>query len=674
MNLDPITLSYILLVLIASVAIAFFQYFYQGKKQSRVTVILFTLRSLTLFLIGVLLINPQVKVLEMKSHKPLISLLIDNSKSMAFFKEEKKIKSIIKSIKENKDLNKKFELVSFSFGKDVQPLDSLNFDDRKTDINEAILSIDKLYPNKKRATILITDGNQTSGNDYEFYKAKNKIFPIIIGDTTYHQDIQISNLNVNKYSYLNNNFPVEAMVLYDGDSSITSNFTITHKGKKVISKKLYFSPNNKTNTINVELKSKEKGVQYYQASISSAIKEKNIKNNSRGFSVEVIDEQTKILLLSSIIHPDLGAIKKAIESNKQRKVEIKIIDKDVFNIENYQMFIFYQPNFSFKDVLKQVSSNYFLISGIKTDWRFINNLKLGIKKSTINQNETSAPIYKSDFLTFMQEDIGFDDFPPLMDKFGKIQFTRKNQALLGQNIEGIPSGQPLLVALEENEKKTMVLFGEGIWKWRSSSYLKEKSFEGFDKFLNNIVQYLTSNKKRNRLEITAKKSYFANEDIVFAAFYVDQNYRFDKRASLDLKIINSSTKKEISYPFSLMNNSYQVSIGGLDPGIYSYQVKVKGQSVTNRGSFKVADFEIEEQFVNANQNKLKKIASRTNGRVYYNNQVKALLNNLITDSNYSKIQESIISQKSLIEWKWYLILIVIFLASEWFIRKYFGRI
>ena len=101
---------------------------------------------------------------------------------------------------------------------------------------------------------------------------------------------------------------------------------------------------------------------------------------------------------------------------------------------------------------------------------------------------------------------------------------------------------------------------------------------------------------------------------------------------------------------------------------------MKGQSVTNRGSFKVADFEIEEQFVNANQNKLKKIASRTNGRVYYNNQVKALLNNLITDSNYSKIQESIISQKSLIEWKWYLILIVIFLASEWFIRKYFGRI
>ncbi|WP_440881225.1 VWA domain-containing protein [Tenacibaculum sp. C7A-26P2] len=672
--MDPLTLSHILLVLIASVAIAFFQYFYQGKKQSRVTIVLFFLRSLTLFFIGVLLINPQIEVVDTKNHKPLISLLIDNSKSMAFFKEEKKIESIVESIKKNKDLNNKFEVISFSFGEDVQLSDSLSFDERKTDINEAMLSIDKLYPNKKRATILITDGNQTSGNDYEFYKPKTKIFPIIIGDTTLHQDIQISNLNVNKYSYLNNNFPVEAMILYEGDSSITANFMITHKGKKVISKKLFFSPKNKTNTISVELKSKEKGVQYYQASIKSSIEEKNIKNNSRDFSVEVIDEQTKILLLSSIIHPDLGAIKKAVESNKQRKVEIKIMNKDAFDIENYQMFIFYQPNFSFRDVLNQVNSNYFLISGIKTDWRFINNLELGIKKSTINQNEASAPVYNSNFLTFMQENIGFEEFPPLEDKFGKIQFTRKNQALLGQNIGGIPSGQPLLVALEENEKKTMVLFGEGIWKWRSSSYLKEKSFEEFDKFLNNIIQYLASNKKRNRLEITAKKSYSANEDIVFSAFYVDQNYRFDKRASLDLKIINSSTKEEISYPFSLMNNSYRVSIEGLEPGIYSYQVTVKGQSITNRGSFRVTAFEIEEQFVNANQNKLKKIALNTNGKVYYSNQIAALLNNLNSDPNYSKVQESIISQKSLIEWKWYLILIVISLASEWFIRKYFGRI
>ena len=44
------------------------------------------------------------------------------------------------------------------------------------------------------------------------------------------------------------------------------------------------------------------------------------------FSVEVIDEQIKVLILTSILHPDLGVLKKAIESNKQRSATISLIN------------------------------------------------------------------------------------------------------------------------------------------------------------------------------------------------------------------------------------------------------------------------------------------------------------------------------------------------------------
>ena len=50
--------------------------------------------------------------------------------------------------------------------------------------------------------------------------------------------------------------------------------------------------------------------------------EKNLVNNSREFAVEVIDERTKVLIAYSFLHPDLGALKKAIESNQQREVEL----------------------------------------------------------------------------------------------------------------------------------------------------------------------------------------------------------------------------------------------------------------------------------------------------------------------------------------------------------------
>ena len=37
----------------------------------------------------------------------------------------------------------------------------------------------------------------------------------------------------------------------------------------------------------------------------------------------MIDEQAKILILSEINHPDISMMKRSIEMNKQRKVEIE---------------------------------------------------------------------------------------------------------------------------------------------------------------------------------------------------------------------------------------------------------------------------------------------------------------------------------------------------------------
>ena len=524
------------------------------------------------------------------------------------------------------------------------------------------------------ATIVVTDGNQTSGNDYEFYNSKNKIYPIVLGDTTKYQDIFITQLNVNKYSYIKNKFPVEALINYEGDESVNAVFTISQNGRKLFSKKVNFSPKQKSETINVTLSSSEKGVQYYQASISKLSGEKNTKNNYKSFSVEVIDEQTKILLLSATLHPDLGAIKKSIESNKQRKVDIKIIDRDSFVLDDYQMYIFYQPNSFFKNIFEEISTDFLLISGLHTDWGYLNSLSLGFEKALLNQKEATTAFYNDQFLTFMQKDIGFEEFPPLQDSFGKIEFTRSNQVLLYQNIGGVDSEEPLLATLEEKELKSMVLFGEGIWKWRAASFLKDQTFENFDAFFGNIVQYLTVNKKRSRLEVKAKRTYPANASINFSAFYTDKNYRFDNRASLELKITNMKTKKLTRIPFSLMKNSYQLSVEGLTSGDYSYQVSVKNQSIKKLGKFKITDFEIEEQFVNANDNKLQKLALNNSGKLFYPDQVENLLESLRKDPTYFTIQKSSVSKKNLIEWEWILFIIVLLLTLEWFIRKYHGLI
>ena len=672
--MEIITLIYIVLAFFFSASVAFLQYFYKEKNDYKINILLFTIKALSLFLLLLLFINPKIKTVETENSKPVLSILVDNSLSIKYFKEEAKVAAVLEEVKKDKRIQNKFDLQFFSFGETINVLDSLSFLETQTDIATAIESVNTLNKGNINATILISDGNQTKGNDYEYINSKNKIFSIVVGDTTLYKDIQISQLNVNKYSYIKNKFPVEVLLYYEGKEKVSSTFSIMHNGKKVFSKKLQFSPSNAVQTISTNLVSDKKGIQYYTASISKIINEKNIKNNYKNFSVEVIDEQTKVLVLSSFLHPDLGAIKKAIESNKQRKVDIALIKDKNINLSDYQFFVLYQPNRYFKNVFEKITSNYLLVTGTKTDWSFLNSQQLGIKKNAINQSEDYNAVYNANFLTFLQKDIGFSEFPPLRDIFGEVELTTENQVLLYQKYANVKTSQPLFVTREENSKKSAILLGEGIWKWRAESFLKEQSFEVFDDFLGNVVQYLASNKKRKRLDVKSKSLYPANSPITISAFYVDKNYQFDNRASLELLITNIKSNEKRIIPFSLVNNSYQVSVEGLSSGDYSYKVSVANQKINSYGKFKINDYQIEEQFTNANHKKMNSLASKSKGKLFYTDEVSNLLEKLYLDESFYTIQKSITKKQSLIDWKWILLLAVSFLSIEWFIRKYYGKI
>jgi hypothetical protein len=660
-----------------SISIAYYQYFHKSKDSKKRKAILFFLRALSLFLLLLLLINPTIKKTEIENIKPVLSILIDNSSSTQFFNEQDNIKSILNKFENNDKLNSKFNLNYFSFGKEVNVKDSLSFNEAETNISKGIKAVNDLYKNKNGAIVLLSDGNQTTGNDYEFSNSKKPIYPLVIGDTIKYKDVSIRQLNVNKYSYLKNKFPVEIMLFYEGNEAVTTQFSIYKKGKTVFTQKVRFSATEKSKTIIANLTSTLEGLNFYKASVRELENEKNTNNNSKNFSVEVINEQTKILLVSSILHPDLGALKKSIESNKQRSVDIILINK--FNIQknDYQLVILYQPNNKFNFLfnrLKEQNLNFLLISGAKTDWDFINNKQLGFSKNSINQTENYGANYNNSFLTFLQKDIGFNNFPPLKDKFGEIIITKEVQKLLYQNIIGINSQQPLLATFEENSQKFAVIFGEGIWKWRAASFLNSNSFQDFDEFTGSLVQYLASNKKRNRLEVNTESLYPSNSTIVISAFYTDKNYNLDQRASLLLSVTNIDTKELKRIPFSLVNNSFQVAIEDLPSGNYSYKVTVEGQNINKVGRFLITESKIEEQFTNANSGKLNILATKTGGKRYYPSEINNLIDDFNIDNTYVTTQKYSQKEQNLIDWKWILFLVIILLTVEWFTRKYFGKI
>lgn len=675
--MDQYLIIWILFSLVLSSLFGYFQYYYRVKQPSKINLLLAIIRSLVFFLVLILLVNPSITKNALSSQKTKLSVLVDNSSSIKFFKKDSLITHILESLKNNKRLNDNFKINYYSFGTTFKLSDTFSFDEYQTDISVPLERISKLQNNTIHPIILISDGNQTIGNDYQYTSINDPVFPIVVGDTSMNNDVRISQINVNRYSFINNKFPIETILQYEGDKPVKLRYSIENNGKLIFNKLLNFSEKNNSQILRNYIKASQEGLNFFKSKIEYLKNEKNIVNNSKSFSVEVINKQSQILIVSSFYHPDLGALKKAIESDKQRKVSIKIIGNDDIQINDYQLIILYQPTKEFDSLLNQLNSNkssFFMITGSKTDWSYINNKSLGINKKYINELEKYTPIYNTSFLTFSQKNIGFENYPPLSDYFGEVLISIPHQTLLFQNINGYLSQMPLLINSYENNQKKVFLFGEGIWKWRSSSFQSYNTFKYFDRFIGNIIQYASNNKIRDRLDIDIKSSYNINSEISINAFYVDENYQFDNRATLLFTLLNKNTNQKRTLPFSLSNASYQLNLSSLDPGKYEYIISVDGQNISKKGKFVVNDFFVEKQFTRANSDKLDLLAKKTKGELYFENNYNLLVDRLVNDKKFeiqNRYKEIVSSPINL---RWIMILLIFLLSIEWLIRKYMGKI
>ena len=669
------TILLLLLSVIIAAGLSFYQYLYKVKNQSKLYWFLAFLRFISLFSIFLLLINPIIsrKITEIK--KTPLPIVVDNSKSISELKATKEASELYLNIAKNKAINEKYDVQLFSFDNEFKSLEQLDFQGNQSHIDGVAKNLKQLYRNTNYPVVLFTDGNQTMGNDYVFsFQENTSVFPVVLGDTTTVLDLKINQINVNKYAFLKNKFPVEVFLQYNGNETITSSFLIQSGNQTVHKQTVTFSKDKKAQSVTVLLNADKVGIAKYKAVISSNIKEKNTSNNAKNFAVEIIDQRSEIALISAINHPDLGALKRSIEVNQQRKVTI-LKPNEIKSLQDYNVLILYQPTAAFKSLFEQNKTaqiNTFIITGTATDFGFLNQVQDDLLFKMSAQKEDYLATYESNFNLFAQTNIGFENFPPLEHNFGVVAAKNNVNTLLTARVRNVPVQNPILTFTENGSKRKAYLIGENIWKWRLENHLNKKSFEDFDLFSDKIIQFLVSNASKKNLNVTYESFYNSGENIEITAEYFNKNYEFDDKAQLTIQVVNSKTKVAKKYDLLKATNSYKVNLDGLEAGNYSFKVTEKQSNTTFSGSFEVLDFEIEKQFVNPDKNRLEQLATNTNGKVYYPNQIENLIKSLLENENYIPTQKETIKKSPLIDWIWLLIFAILALASEWFIRKYNG--
>ena len=673
------TILYITLALLVALGFAFFQYLFRKPYLQKKDYFFFALRAVSVFLVILLLINPKITSTEYEVEKPELVILADNSQSLAYLEEEQNLRNISSEISENSEIRNNFEISQVVFGEELSMQDSLDFKAGQTNIYKALSQTQEIFSGKQSAVVLLTDGNQSLGRDFRYFKSKenSKIFPVVIGDTTTYKDVSIERINSNKYAFLNNRFPVEIFLNYTGNESVETNLTINSGETPVFTRKIQFSADSKSQIVRTDLPASSLGVKTFSIKIAPLSNERNTVNNQRNFAVEVIDERTSVLILSEHPHPDLGAIKKSVESNQQRIADIKYLNSENIQLSEYQLIIVYQLNRKFENWIKEIlekNYNYLMITGSQTDWNYLNSLALGYSRNATSQPQEVFPVYNPTFSSFQFEDIGFDDFPPLVDRFGPLEFDNSQfGVMLHQELQGVKTGEPLM-GVSNSSPKSGFLFGENIWRWRAKSYLDNKSFEEFDEFFGKLIQNLSSRRSRERLTLDNENFYYGNENVVITAQYFDENYQFDSGESLKITVINNDTEESFTSDLIIKNNVYQFDAGDLPPGNYSFTINVRNQNISKSGSFEVIDYNTEQQFVSANLEGLQSFSVNNQTDLIFPDQTEELINSLLNDDKFKPVQKSRQKTVPLIDWYYLLFILIIILAAEWFYRKYLGLI
>lgn len=674
------TILFLVIALLVAAGLSFYQYLYKSKLKSKTIFTLAFLRFLSIFGLLVLLINPIITQSSIEIIKTPLPLVIDNSRSIKDLKATQNATKVFNTLLSNSQLKNKFDIQIYSFDSNFRSINSANeitFTENQTCIDLVAKNLKSIFKNQHFPTVLISDGNQTSGADFVFsFDPNNKVFPVIVGDTTQFLDLKINQINVNKYAFYKNKFPVEFFLQYSGTKPIRTNFTV-FQGTTAISKQIIsFDLNKKAQIINLILPANSKGLQTFKAVLQPISTEKNTYNNAKKFAVEVLDQKTEIALISSINHPDLGAFKRSIESNSQRKVTI-LKPHEVQDVAKFNVLLLYQPNIAFKSIFennKNRKLNTFIITGNATDFNFLNQYQSQVSFEMSSQKEDYLSTFESNFNLFSTENIGFENFPPLENLYGTITTNQNNAVLLSSRIRNVATDQPLLLFSDLQGLRTAFLFGENSWKWRAQSFVNEKSFTKYDVFIDKIIQFIASNDAKKSLIVTHERFYNLGDPLAIEAQYFNKNYEFDEKARLTIDVTNLKTKKLTKYDLLRTTTNFKVNLDGLDSGNYTFVVKELNSNATYASTFEILDFDIEKQFVNADLSKLKQLSQQTNGLTVMPNQLNKLIKLLIDDESYNPIQKKVVSKTPVIDWIWLLVCIAFCLSSEWFIRKYNGML
>ncbi len=671
-------------------AYAFLLYRFDPRTKEfppRVKGLLAFFRFLLVLLLAFLLLRPLLRTQESEVEEPLIAVLQDVSASIplggdsAFYADAypQKLKAL------NEKLARSYKLRRFSFGKELRDSISTGFSAKQTDIAGALQGIQERFKDRNLGgVVLATDGIYNTGADPRYYadRMEAPVHCIALGDTTVRRDLIVKDLVHNRYAYQGNRFPIEAAVRARKAKGKESVLTISHNGEELYRKELRFDREEDLQVEKTTLPADSAGLQRYVVNVRPVDGEVSEKNNRKAFFIEVLESKRKVLALAHAPHPDIRALKGAIEKKNSYKVNTELVDDFEGKIEGHDLLILHQlPSgedgmSAMLEEARERNISVLFVCGSSTSYDdlsgFIPGLRIYAKKGRTDQ---ASPVLDPNFDHFDIGEVGkrVSGWPPLTVPFGKWEIGKGLETLFTKKVGQVKVKEPLWAFSKDGEQKLGVITGEGLWRWRLRDMAENGNTEGFQKLVGKTVQYLSVKEDKSRFRVEGDKEYRENETITFTAELYDRSYELMNEPRVKMKIRNEEGK---TYPFSFSRTSsgYRLEAGMLPTGDYQWEAKaaLEEDTLTERGRFTVTPVRIERARTVADHGLLYDLARRTGGTVSYPDAMESIPDSIESSGTAKPVRYTQERMTDLISWKWLFLPLLLLMSIEWFLRKRMG--
>lgn len=658
----------------------------------RLIMLLSLFRVLAVALIAWMLFAPLFKKISYTPEKPIIVLAQDNSLSVGQIKPANFDQNLYQKqlLELTNKLSEKYEVKTYSFSDSVKA--GLDFSGKGKLSNGAILIErlkDEVLNRNIGAVIISSDGIFNRGGNplYDLKQLNAPVYTIALGDTVPKKDALIADVNYNNLVYLDNEFTLSVQVQAFQAKGEVTRLTVVENGVKVKEELVELTANSFVKDIPIKLRAGKVGIQKYKISVSSLKNEITTKNNSQTIFVEVIDGRQKILLASGSPHPDITALKQAIEINRHYEVTVALSeDLDKVDLKQYSLAILYQlpdnngSNLSFINNIKSSKLPLWYVLGAQT-----NVNALGQSQMLVKLNRTSGamqevfPLSNPAFTLFTLDENAVSqlkDFAPLLTPFGNLSINGEHTAILNQKIGKINTQSPLWFFMTDNGRKIGFLLGEGIWKWKLEEAKKEQSLSLVNELVSKSLQYLSVKDDKRKFKVyTSKATFDENENVILNATLYNDAYEPINSSDVAIQI-KSEAGKIFNYNFSKFGAGYRLDAGSFAEGNYTFTAttNIGNQKYSATGSFYVNALITEFQQTTANHQLLYTMAQQNNGKMIMPNSVLSIFDEIGKNDQIKTISYEDRSYEELINFKWLFAFILCLLGIEWFLRKRNGEV